>query len=94
MRSQTSGSTVTITFTGSYLAWIATAGTTTGNATVKLDSNSAVNVNLARTSTNYQAKVWDTGTLSNTSHTIVITWAASSGQYVDVDAVDIVGTMP
>ena len=79
-RSLTSGSYVTITFSGTYLAWIATAGTTTGVASVTVDGVAKGTVDLARTSTNYQVNVWNTGTLTSGTHTVRFTWAAASRQ--------------
>lgn len=94
VRSLTSGSYITIIFTGTYLAWIATAGTTAGVATVSVDGGTPVSVDLTRTSTNYQQPVWTTGTLANTTQAAKITWAAAAGKCIDVDAVEIAGTLP
>ena len=92
-RSLTSGSYVTISFSGTYLAWIATAGTTTGVASVTVDGVAKGTVDLARTSTNYQVNVWNTGTLTSGTHTVRFTWAAATGKYIDLDAVEITGSM-
>jgi SpoIID/LytB domain protein len=94
-RAHTSGASVTIKFTGIYLGWIATKGTTLGKAKVSLDGGAAVNVNLAATAVAYQQLVWSTGILAAGSHTVKITWDTSNaaGKYISLDAVDLVGTL-
>ena len=56
---------MTVNFNGTYLAWIATKGTTLGKAFVSLDGGAAVSVNLAASSVAYQQNVWNTGTLAS-----------------------------
>ena len=92
-RANTSDASVTIKFNGTYLAWIATKGTTLGKARVSLDGGAAVTVNLAATAVAYQQLVWTTGMLTAGSHTMKITWDTSNaaGKYISVDAVDLVG---
>ena len=46
-RANTSGASVTVNFNGTYLAWIATTGTTLGKAYVSLDGGAAQSINLA-----------------------------------------------
>ncbi len=94
-RSCTSGSYATIAFNGTYLAWIATKGTTLSKAQVSLDGGTPKTIDLAATTVAYQQKVWDTGTLPSGSHTVRITWDASNaaGKYISVDAVDVNGTL-
>jgi hypothetical protein len=94
-RANTNGASVTITFEGTYLAWIATKGTTLGKAYVSLDGGPAQKVDLARSSVAYQQKVWNTGTLAAGRHTVKI-WRDPSniaGKYISVDAVDVIGTL-
>jgi hypothetical protein len=93
MLSQTSGSYVTVTFTGTYLALIAKTSTAYGAASVQVDGGTAQTVDLYRTSTYWQQNVWNTGTLTSGTHTVKIDWAASSGQSIDIDAVEITGFM-
>ncbi len=71
-RSSSNTASVTVTFNGTYLAWIATKGTTLGKAFVSLDGNTPVSVNLAASVAAYQQRVWDTGTLSPGAHTVKI----------------------
>jgi len=94
-RANTSGASVTVTFTGTYLAWIATAGTTLSKAYVSLDGGAAQTVDLARSAVAYQQKVWNTGTLGSGRHTVKIWWNPSNtaGKYISVDAFDVLGTL-
>jgi len=94
-RANTQGSSVTVTFEGTYLAWIATKGTTLGKALVSLDGGPAVCVNLAASVVQRQQKVWNTGTLPAGTHTVKIWWDPTNiaGKYISVDAFDVVGTL-
>ncbi len=94
-RANTNGSSVTVKFDGTYLAWIATKGTTLGKAFVSLDGGAPTSVNLAASAVAYQQRVWNTGTLSSGTHTVKI-WrdpASLTGKYISVDAVEVVGTL-
>jgi uncharacterized protein YkwD len=94
-RAKTSGSSVTVNFTGTHLSWIATAGTTLSKAYVSLDGGAAVSIDLARTAVAYQQSVCNTGTLANGRHTVKIWWDPSNatGKYISVDAFVIEGTL-
>jgi uncharacterized protein YkwD len=94
-RANKSGASATITFTGTYMAWIATAGTTLGYAHVSLDGAPAETVDLARSAVAYQQKVWNTGTLSSGQHTVKIWWDPDNltDKYISVDAVEVQGTL-
>jgi hypothetical protein len=94
-RANTSGASVTVKFTGTYLAWIATKGTTLGKAYVSLDGGTKVSVNLAASAVAYQQNVWNTGTLTTGAHTVKIWWdtANTAGKYISVDAFDVSGTL-
>jgi SpoIID/LytB domain protein len=94
-RANTSGASVTIKFSGTYLGWIATRGTTLGKALVSLDGGTAQSVDLARTSVQYQQNVWNTGMLTLGSHTVAISWDPSNaaGKFISVDAIDLVGSL-
>ena len=94
-RANAGSESVTVTFTGTYLAWIATAGTTLSRAFVSLDGGAAQTVDLARSAVAYQQKVWNTGTLASGRHTVKI-WrdpTDAAGKYISVDAFDILGTL-
>jgi cell wall-associated NlpC family hydrolase/putative cell wall-binding protein len=94
-RSSTTTASATVTFTGTYLSWIATAGTTTGKAYVSLDGGTAHSVDLARSAAQYQGSVWATGVLDSGQHTVRITYDTTnaSGKFIDVDAFDVIGTV-
>jgi hypothetical protein len=94
-RASANGSSVTVTFNGTYLAWIATKGTTLGKAFVSLDGGAAKSINLAASVVAYQQNVWNTGTLASGTHTVKI-WrdpSSASGKYVSADAFDVVGSL-
>ena len=95
LRADTGGASATISFKGTYLAWIATKGTTLSKALVSLDGGTAKSIDLAASAVAYQQKVWDTGTLSDGTHTVKISWDATNatGKYISVDAVDVIGTL-
>ena len=94
-RANTAGS-VTIKFNGTYLAWIATMGTTLGKAWVSLDNGTAVNVNLAASTTKRKVSVWNTGIFATAGTHVVKIWrdtSSATGKYISIDAVDVVGTL-
>ncbi len=95
LRSSTSGASVTITFEGSYLVWIATKGTTLSKALVSLDGGTAKTVDLAGSTAAYQQKVWTTGILPWGEHKVTITRSPSdaAGKFISVDAIDLVGVL-
>ena len=78
MRANTSGASVTVHFTGTYLSWVATAGTTLSKARVSLDGGPAQTIDLARPAVAYQQSVWATGILADGEHTVVISWDAET----------------
>jgi SpoIID/LytB domain protein len=94
-RANTSGAACTVTFSGTYLAWIATAGTTLSKAYVSLDGGTAQVIDLARSAVAYQQSVWNTGALTAGTHTVKIWWYPSNkaGKYISVDGFDVVGTL-
>lgn len=93
-----SGASVAIKFTGTYLAWIAKKSPVYGQAKVTLDGGTSKLVNLYSPSLVWQQKVWSTGTLPSGSHTVKIKWtgtktAAASDTNINLDAVNILGTL-
>ena len=95
-RTNTAGSLVTIKFNGTYLAWIATMGTTLGKGWVSLDNGTPVNINLAASTTKRQVSVWNTGIFATAGTHVVKIWRDTSnatGKYISIDAVDVVGTL-
>ena len=94
-RTSAGSDSVTVTFTGTYLAWVATAGTTLSKAYVSLDGGAAQTVDLARSAVAYQQKVWNTGTLVSGTHTVKI-WrdpTDAAGKFISVDAFDVIGVL-
>lgn len=94
-RSSTSGASVTITFDGTRLDWIAMKGTSTAIGDVYLDGVKKATINLASAAAVYQQKVWSTGDLEDKQHVVKIvrSAASASGKYLTIDAVDVVGTL-
>jgi hypothetical protein len=93
-----SGASVTIRFTGTQLAWIAKTSPVYGKAKVTLDGRSLGTVDLYSAITKWQQKVWGSGTLASGAHTVKIDWtglkrAVATGTYIDIDAVDVTGTL-
>ena len=89
-----SGSSVTIRFTGTHLSWIAKRSPLYGKAKVTLDGKSIGTVDLYSATAQWQQKVWGTGTLAFGSHTVTIAWTglkktAAKGANIDVDAVEV-----
>ena len=92
------GPSVIANFSGSYLALVARVGPTYGKARITLDGGVPVLVDFYGPSFLSQVQVWNTGTLANGSHTVQIEATgqknpASSYTYVDVDAVEVAGTL-
>ena len=92
------GSSVTITFEGSYLAWIAKKAPNYGKAMVTLDGRSLGTIDLYSASTVWQQKVWGTGLLEFGPHTVTIAWTgtknkAATKTNIGVDAFDVVGSL-
>jgi len=94
-RASTSGASVTITFSGTRLDWIAMKGTTTGIADVYLDDVRKKTIDLANPTAVYQQNVWSTGDLTSGVHRvrIVRSSASASGKYLTIDAVDVLGSI-
>jgi hypothetical protein len=94
-RACATGAKATVSFKGTYFAWIATKGTTLGKAKVSLDGGTARTVDLAAGTVAYQQRVYETGTLTNANHTVTISWDTGNavGKYVSVDAIEIKGTL-
>ena len=91
------GSSVTITFSGTSLAWIAKQSSAYGIAKVVLDKRAPVYVNLYSAGTKWKQTVWSTGTLKSGLHTVTIVWTGKKGDgggtNIGLDALDIIGTL-
>jgi hypothetical protein len=88
---------ITITFKGTQLDWIATMGPTMGKALVSVDGGAPVLVDLSNPTELYQQMVWSTGTLEYGVHTITITFPDGSdyepGKGINLDALDVTGVL-
>lgn len=96
--SNTSGSSVTLHFTGCYLLWLAKKSPSYGIASVSVDGKTPVYVDLYSTTTLWKQKVWSTGVLPAGTHTVVIKWTGkknASALYanIGIDAVQVLGAV-
>jgi serine/threonine protein kinase len=96
--SDSGGASVSVTFEGTNLAWIAKKAPAYGKAKVTLDGKSLGTVDLYSASTRWQQKVWGTGTLNSGLHTVTIARTgtkntAATGTNINVDAFDVVGSV-
>jgi len=98
-RTGVAGSSVTVTFKGSSIAWIGTKAPSFGRAQVSLDGTRPVTVSLYSTSWAYKKTLWSkTGLSADATHTLVITVlgthdATATGFDVSVDAFDVLGKL-
>ena len=94
-RSSTTAASVTVTFNGTRLDWIAMKGTTTGKADVYLDGVLKATVDLASATAIYQQNVWSTRDLPSGGHKVKFVRSSSSaaGKYLVIDAVDVLGSI-
>jgi hypothetical protein len=62
---------------------------------VSLDGGTAVSVNLCSATALYQQTVWSSGFVTPGNHTVVITYdpTNAAGLFIDLDAVDVVGSL-
>jgi cell wall-associated NlpC family hydrolase/putative cell wall-binding protein len=93
-----SGASVTVSFKGTSLIWLAKKSPSYGLASVCLDGGAAVTVDLYSSTTKWIQKVWTSGPLSYGTHTVTIKRlgvksASSGGTYINVDAFDILGSL-
>ena len=93
-----SGTTVTATFYGTSLTWIAKQGPVYGVAKVTLDGASTFDVDLYAADVTYQQSAWETGALPVGLHTVTIEWtgdknAAASDTNICVDSLDVAGEL-
>jgi uncharacterized repeat protein (TIGR02543 family) len=93
----TAGSRVTASFTGTSVSYIARIGSSFGIAKVTLD-NDIYYVDLYNSSTKYKQTVWSRSGLIDGPHTLVIERngtrnTSSTGYTIDLDALAIVGTL-
>jgi N-acetylmuramoyl-L-alanine amidase len=93
-----SGASVTVTFTGTRLSWIAKKSPSYGKAKVTVDGGDPVVVDLYSTTTLNKQKVWSTRLLARGNHTVKIEWtgtknAAATDTNINLDALDLTGAL-
>ena len=93
--SDDSQATITITFKGTRLDWIAALGPLMGKALVSIDGGAPVLVDLFNPTELFQQLVWSTGTLEYGVHVIKITFPTDGGEVkpINLDALDVWGTL-
>jgi hypothetical protein len=92
------GASLTVTFKGTYLAWISKKSPVYGRARVTVDGGKPVIVDLYSPRTLWQEKVWETGRLTAGTHTVKIQWtgkknSAAKDTNIGVDALDVRGKL-
>jgi len=89
--------TITISFTGTQLDWIASLGPTMGKALVSVDGGEAIFVDLYSETEVFQQVVWSTGLLAYGEHTVTITFPEGAdyveGMGINLDAVEVYGAV-
>jgi uncharacterized protein YkwD len=90
---------VTITFNGTFFAWLAKASPAYGVASVSVDGGEPTLVDLYSAATLYKKLVFASGTLTDGEHHVTIKWTgnknpAAAGTYINVDAADILASTP
>ncbi len=86
------GAAVTVTFDGTFFAWVAKVGPTYGRALVSVDDGEPTTVSLYSSRNAYKRQVFATGLLDPGTHHVTIRWSEdnAAGRYISVDAADIV----
>ncbi|HLI58153.1 MAG TPA: beta-galactosidase [Solirubrobacteraceae bacterium] len=92
--SNTTGDSVTVSFTGTAIQWIAPTASNHGIADVYLDGKQVATVDGYSPGTDFQQVEYEASGLSDTTHTLKIVVSgqknpASGGTYVSVDAINV-----
>jgi len=86
-----------IWFSGTKLDLIATTGLTQGKGQVTLDGVDKGTIDFSSATTLRKQKVWSTATLASGTHKVELSWTGqaggSGGTRVNIDAVDVTGTL-
>jgi beta propeller repeat protein len=98
MSTSSASAAVTVKFTGTSLVLLARSGPNHGIARVSVDGAPAVAVDLYGATTVYQRRAYSTGVLEYGQHTVTISRAStknakSTGYSIDVDALQVTGTL-
>ena len=96
--SRVSGSSLSVTFQGPRIDWVAPLGPCYGIAAVSIDGSASVPVDLYRSTWPEQVTVYSFTGLSDTVHTLTIAWTGSrnalaTDSYVCADAFDVAETL-
>jgi peptidoglycan/xylan/chitin deacetylase (PgdA/CDA1 family) len=97
-RTGSQGATVTASFTGTTFEWFALTGPDYGKAMVTIDGGSAAEVDLYSSSYLHRRSVFNATGLADGTHTAIIAHAgtknsASTGYYIDIDALRVSGEL-
>ncbi len=92
------GGSITVTFKGTFLAWVAKKSPVYGKASVSVDGGPAATVDLYSARATWQQRVWETGPLASGTHTVKIRWtgtkrSSASGTNIGIDAFDVLGKL-
>jgi cell wall-associated NlpC family hydrolase/N-acetylmuramoyl-L-alanine amidase len=92
------GAEVKVSFTGTSVALLAKTAPNYGKALVTLDGGEGEYVDFYSSTASYQQRVYDKQGLDNVAHTLTIDWVdlkneSSSGYVVNVDALEIMGSL-
>ena len=96
------GSSVTATFSGTSVAYVARTASSMGIAKLTLDAGTPAeavyNIDLYSSTSRYKQTVWSVSGLIAGTHSLKIEWtgtrrSGSSGTTVNLDALDIMGTL-
>lgn len=84
-------SVATFSFTGTYVALVATKGPTMGRAIVSVDGGAESTVNLNSSAVGYQWTVWSASGLASGEHEVTVWWDMTNteGTYINIDAFDV-----
>ena len=94
----TAGSSLTVTFEGTYLAVVGRTSYDYGKAWVSIDGEEAGYADFYSQVAKQQQVVYNTGMLTSAPHTVRFTWAGdkregSSGTTISVDALQVIGSV-
>ena len=98
MRTRNAAGSVTATFTGTGVSVVSTKGPAYGKLKLTLDGVVQPTVDLYAAAVAYQQKVYIKSGLANAAHTLKLEWtgtknAAATATTVDLDALDVTGTL-
>lgn len=95
---KSSGSFMTVAFTGVQIDWFAKVGPPYGKASVAVDGADPIIVDLYSAEVQWAQRVWSSGRLPLATHEVKIRWTGmkdpeATGTYINVDAFEIAGIL-